>query len=147
MRKKIKYKYRRGQNPNSQKNLKLGQAIVHKSNRTVISGAVSDNLVTLPVNIEFALSRAWPQLSRRERQILYLYLIKGLTRSELCETLTVAVGTLNFYSQRIREKLGARTAPQSYAIAAVRYYQELQVITQVLKSMAIYPYPARLTGR
>jgi len=136
MRQKPKYKYRRGQNPNSQKNLKIGQAIAHKSNRTpAISGAAGDNLVTLPVNVEFALSRAWPQLSRRERQILYLYLIKGLTRSELCEILIVAVGTLNFYSQRIREKLGARTAPQSYAIAAIRYYQELHLWLFILTQL------------
>ena len=115
--------------------------------RPTISGAVGDNLVTLPVYIEFALSRSWPQLSRRERQVLYLYLIKGLTRSELCETLSIAIGTFNFYHQRIREKLSARTAPQSYAIAAVRYYQELQIVTQVLRSMAIYPYPQSLVNR
>lgn len=55
------------------------------------------------------------KLSERQRQVMQ-YLIDGLTLKEIAEALGISMGTISKYTQRARQKTGARSLYRAIAI-------------------------------
>ncbi len=79
---------------------------------------------TLDSHVELAVARAWPQLARQTRVVMYLFLVKGLRRQEIADVLRVSKRTIDEHTWQAHKRSGARSMTQAYAFYAVRFYQE-----------------------
>lgn len=80
--------------------------------------------VTLSSEVELAIARAWPNIARQTRIVMYLFIVKGLRRKEIAAILGNAVNTINEHTWQAHKRSGAKTMVQAYAFYAVRFYQE-----------------------
>ena len=80
--------------------------------------------ITLDSQIELAIARAWPNIARQTRVVMYLSLIKGLKRKEIAEILGNSPNTINEHKWQAHKRAGAKTMAQTCAFYAIRFYQE-----------------------
>ena len=80
--------------------------------------------LTLDSKVELCLKRAWPHLGRQNRYIVYLSIIKGLSRQEIADLVKISFKTVAEYLWQSTVKIGAGNHRQAIAYYAVRFYQE-----------------------
>jgi DNA-binding NarL/FixJ family response regulator len=86
-----------------------------------------DPTLTAFRGMEAPTPRSWPQLSRREQQVLHL-LALGYTNSEIAEKLVISVRTAESHRSSIQRKLGIRSRAE---LARVVWDGELEPVSLV----------------
>ncbi|KKN69286.1 hypothetical protein LCGC14_0442810 [marine sediment metagenome] len=80
--------------------------------------------ITIDSLTELALKRAWPNLGRQTRQVMYLAIVKGFSNKGISEILEINIKTTEEYLWRAVRAAHAKTRRQAYAFYAIRFNQE-----------------------